>query len=504
MAHAKTILDLPGKRVSHRRRVVLTLLALVCSLAVVGQALADEASTGDNTKVAEQLLANTVTVRSQAEVPRNALLNQAQQAQSAPPAPVPPLAPQPSQQNATPPDANPAPANRARVLITPNIARALANVAEVTVGSGVALDKGLIVTVIASRQPSRVRITLPDGTQAEAEPRVFDVYTGLCLMEAVKADLPGFQLATETPRIGEPVLTAAASGIEGALVSQGVLSAVDRFVDSELPPLLQTDVRTTETSHGAGLVDRNGRLIGILVTTEKGDERTGWAYALPAWHVERLVRAYEPNSIVVLEQQRTSLGVVLATDRDGLGVRVANVLDDSPAQQAGLQNGDLLRAIGDIKVRHPYQVVAQILKHLPGEKVSVTYERDGESSTTEATLAADVRSNRVAEEPAPDQQGQLRKLGPQLKVQRIAPNQFEIRNSRRAGNQNATPQAPASGEEEDLPSKLAELEQTVRTLNEELSRRARAQAEDQSRLRSLTEEVERLRQRLAEELPEEK
>lgn len=511
---------------------VAALLVLAC---VSERAMADDLPVAE---VAEQLTANTVTVRAMADVPREGAADGSTSAlrflqramadvpregaandQAAPDAAIQPYTADAAQSLPTENQSEPkltviTPDGQRRAVVVPrDLARSPANVPEVSVGSGVALEGGLIVTVLASRQPTKVRVTLPDGSQAEAEPRVIDTYTGLCLLQVSGAKLLGLPVSAEASRVGETVLTAAASGTEGALVSQGVLSGIDRLVDSELPPLLQSDVRTTETSHGAGLVDRAGRLIGILVTTEAGEERTGWAYALPASHVTRLAKAVVEGELVTLENQRPTIGLKLATDPQGAGVRVLEAFEGMPAREAGIQDGDLLKTIDETHVRQAIQVQAQVLKRAPGDKLAIGYERAGETRQAEVTLGTttqnQVLQNQALDQGILNQQGQNQaaprtRFGPQLKVQRVAPNQLEIRNSARATGalprQALTQQeALLAADEAAVVAKLRSLEQVVETLQMELTRRAHAQAEDQKRLGVLTEQIEHLRQRLSDQ-----
>ncbi|MBX3415354.1 MAG: serine protease [Pirellulales bacterium] len=464
-------------------------------------------------EIAEQLSANTVTVRAMADVPAEEIgggpagAGQAARTFTSNGTTVETQAENglASRLVVVGPDGQP----RA-VVASQNLVHALNRIPEVSVGSGVALEEGLIVTMLASPLPSKVRVTLPDGSQADAEPRVFDSYTGLCLLQVADARLPGLPVSGEIPRVGSAVMTAAASGTERALVSQGVLSGVDRLADAKLPPLLQSDVRTAETSHGAGLVDDEGRLIGILVTTEIGEERTGWCYALPTSHVTRLTKAVVPGELVMLEHQRPTIGLKLSTDPQGAGVRVLEAFDGLPAREAGIEDGDLLTTIEDQPVRHAHQVQTQVLKRAPGDHLSVGYERAGEKRQADVTLGAAGMSqqmqNQVLDQAAPraqspDESAQRSRFGPQLKVQRIAPNQLEIRNSARGlnttvlQNQNAPEGTPPASDGE-VGQRLRNLQALVETLQAELARRAQAESESAERLNSLNAEVERLRELL--------
>ena len=96
------------------------------------------------------------------------------------------------------------------------------------------------------------------------------------------------------------------------------------------------------------------------------------------------------------EEQRQSrpayLGVGVgsceAQDRTGAeaGVRVTNVLPDSPAADAGLREGDVIIALGDDAVRSPEDLVRAVGARSPGDRVRVAYRRDGEECSTEVVL----------------------------------------------------------------------------------------------------------------------
>ncbi|MCH5374509.1 MAG: S1C family serine protease, partial [Planctomycetes bacterium] len=124
--------------------------------------------------------------------------------------------------------------------------------------------------------------------------RVLDEYTGLALLETDRA-MPGTITCTDAlPPIGSWVLSAAAWGTEPPAVSVGILGADERTLPgTNYPPLLQCDLRTAETSSGAGVVDGKGHLIGVVVATDAEQGNRGWTYAVPAAHVQRLMTVWE-------------------------------------------------------------------------------------------------------------------------------------------------------------------------------------------------------------------
>src|SRR5262245_29968564 len=159
----------------------------------------------------------------------------------------------------------------------------------VTVCSGLCVREGCIVTASLAGSDSPIRLTLPGGKQADARVRVIDDYSGLVLLKADTASLVPLTMRDAIPAVGAEVLTAAGWGLDQPLVSRGIVAGVERkLAGSTYPSLLQCDCSTTQTSTGAGLVDRQGRLLGVIVATDVEGGRRGWAYAVPASHVQRI------------------------------------------------------------------------------------------------------------------------------------------------------------------------------------------------------------------------
>src|SRR5262245_29153945 len=185
----------------------------------------------------------------------------------------------------------------------------------VTVVSGLCIRDGRVVTAAFAGSDTPIRLTLPSGKQAEAKVQVVDEYSGLALLKADTASLVPLSSAEIVPAVGSELLTAAAWGLQQPLVSRGIVGGTDRkHPGANYPPLLQCDCVTMSTSTGAGLVDRLGRLIGVIVAADREGDRRGWAYAVPVAHVQRLLRAADEqtgDSIVLLKRRRPVVGMVL-------------------------------------------------------------------------------------------------------------------------------------------------------------------------------------------------
>jgi S1-C subfamily serine protease len=80
------------------------------------------------------------------------------------------------------------------------------------------------------------------------------------------------------------------------------------------------------------------------------------------------------------------LGVELESAADNGGARITNVRDDSPAADAGLQSGDVVTKIGDTAVADDDDLIRAVRAREPGDDVTVTYTRDGNTDEAQVTL----------------------------------------------------------------------------------------------------------------------
>jgi serine protease Do len=249
---------------------------------------------------------------------------------------------------------------------------------QVSVCSGFFVDDKLLVTAIHAGTDSSIRLTYHDGTQANGTLKVIDEYSGLVLLESDEPAPGKLEVCQKAACAGNWAMTAAAWGTEKPLVSLGIVSCADRTVAGvNYPPLLQCDLRVSETSGGAAVVNRDCRLVGVMVAADASDIRRGWAYAVPAVHVSRLLRAQVENgeNVVVLKRRRPFVGVDLDSDEHGIFVR--RVHAKSPAEKAGIAVGDRIVATEGVKIRSVYQAVLPTLRKQPGDLFLFRIKRDG-------------------------------------------------------------------------------------------------------------------------------
>ena len=87
------------------------------------------------------------------------------------------------------------------------------------------------------------------------------------------------------------------------------------------------------------------------------------------------------------EGGKASLGVYISElSEEGIGVLVNTVMEDSAAADAGMEDGDIITSFDGVEVSTVQGLKDEIAKHLPGERVTVTIERNGESKDLRLTL----------------------------------------------------------------------------------------------------------------------
>src|SRR5258705_7916900 len=86
--------------------------------------------------------------------------------------------------------------------------------------------------------------------------------------------------------------------------------------------------------------------------------------------------------------RRATLGVIPQYDEeeDGKGVKISGTSADTPAQKAGLQDGDVITKLGDQPTGTLMELSAVLASHKPGDNVKVVYQRGGNRQTVDVTL----------------------------------------------------------------------------------------------------------------------
>lgn len=271
-------------------------------------------------------------------------------------------------------------------------------------GTGIIIDsRGYIVTnQHVVDEVTALRTRLSDGTTYQATVVARHPELDLAIIKIdPRGPLPVMPIGTASDlMVGETVIALGnAYGYEHT-VSCGVVSAIKRDVSLNesmaYKSLIQTDASINPGNSGGPLVNINGELVGVNVAIRAGAQNIG--FAIPVDHMVQSV------SQMLKARRRSSVydGLVcrdiLKSSRDGLIRRVIvdRVDSSSPADTAGLQSGDVIVQVGDVKIATGIDVERGLMDRKQGEQVHVVVMRGKAEKKLRIALASGDRQVRPA------------------------------------------------------------------------------------------------------------
>jgi S1-C subfamily serine protease len=272
-------------------------------------------------------------------------------------------------------------------------------------GSGIIIgDDGLVLTnahVIGSI--GDITVVLPDGTRQQAALVGASPDDDLALIRVPDAEdlVPAELGSSDDLQVGDEVIAignALALG-DDPTVTRGIVSAKDRDLTAEgvsLEGLIQTDAAINPGNSGGPLVNAAGQVVGMNTAIVADAQNLGFSIAIDV--ARPIIRQLEVGEGQVTPDQ-AFLGVS-STDVDELtedvlarfevsvdeGAFITEVVPGSAADEAGLQEGDVIIEIDGDEVTESGQVREAILDKEPGDTIELRIVRTGEERTVEATL----------------------------------------------------------------------------------------------------------------------
>jgi putative serine protease PepD len=258
-------------------------------------------------------------------------------------------------------------------------------------GSGFVYDdEGHIVTnhhVVDGAGSISVRF--PSGQTYTAKLVGSDPSTDLAVLEvdAPASVLEPLALADSNDvAVGDPVVAIGSPfGLEDTITS-GIVSALHRQMTAPngfpIGDAIQTDAAINHGNSGGPLLDSAAEVIGVnaQIESESGGN-DGVGFAIPS----NTVRAVVSELISAGKVEHAYLGIAVEDTPDG--ARISEVRPGTPAEEEGLRAGDLITAVDGRNMTSAEDVTSAISAKRPGDAISVTYTRGGESHTVDATLA---------------------------------------------------------------------------------------------------------------------
>ena len=253
-------------------------------------------------------------------------------------------------------------------------------------GSGVIISKdGYIVTnnhVIA--EADDIEVTLSDNRTYKAVVVGADPSTDLALLQIKEKNLPVVPFVdSDAVKVGQWVMAVGNPMGLNSTVTAGIISAKGRNINIlkdqyAVENFIQTDAAINPGNSGGALVDLQGGLIGIntAIASPTGTF-AGYGFAVPANIVEKVVEDLLEYGMV----QRGVLGIMIQTvdgnfaKDKGLGIQqgvyVQELMENSAAGLAGLQQGDVILSINGKTIKSSPELQGVIARHRPGESVEL-------------------------------------------------------------------------------------------------------------------------------------
>ena len=267
-----------------------------------------------------------------------------------------------------------------------------------SLGSGFVIDEdGYIVTnnhVI--EDADLIEVSFPNGDNYSAELVGRDPATDIALLKIdAGKDLPFVPFGDDTKtRVGDWVIAIGNPFGYNGSVAAGIVSARSRNINAgSYDDFIQTDVAINKGNSGGPLFNMTGEVVGVntAILSPTGGS-VGISFSVPADLAKSVVAQLREFG----ETRRGSLGVSVQEVtanmaksfglKEATGARIRRVVDDSPADKAGLQRGDLLLSIGGKVIQNNRLLYRLVADSEIGEDVEIEFIRKKKRRTATAKI----------------------------------------------------------------------------------------------------------------------
>jgi S1-C subfamily serine protease len=285
-------------------------------------------------------------------------------------------------------------------------------------GSGAVIDHlGHILTNYhVVEDANDVEVTLADRQPAKANLVGYDAEHDIAILQLIDppAELYPIELGqSDNLKVGQRVYALGNPfGLERTITT-GIISALNRTLPSRIPgrdlqSIIQTDAALNPGNSGGPLLDTSGRLIGMNVAiATKSGQNAGLGFAIP---INRIAR-YIPELIAAGKITRPDIGIVAVMETDK-GLQIVGTNEGGPAAKSGLRgwriirqqirrgpfvqtiqkqdrdHADYILAVDGKPVDSGNSLIDAIEAHRPGDSVTLTILREGQSQQVAVTLGS--------------------------------------------------------------------------------------------------------------------
>jgi serine protease Do len=260
---------------------------------------------------------------------------------------------------------------------------------QTNLGSGVIVSsEGYIITnnhLVG--EADEVLVTLPDKRKFDAEIVGTDERSDVAVLKIDAEDLPTVPIGdSDILRLGESVIAIGYPFRVGQTVTKGIVSALNRgnLQLTDYENFIQTDAAINPGNSGGALINTNGELIGIntAILSRTGGSQ-GIGFAIPISMANNVMKKILRDGRVIrgwlgvlpqdIDPQMAELFEADVTE----GVVITEVVEDSPAERAGIERDDIVVAFDGKPVRDGMAFRNMVAAIDPGEKVDIEIIRDG-------------------------------------------------------------------------------------------------------------------------------
>jgi putative serine protease PepD len=258
-------------------------------------------------------------------------------------------------------------------------------------GAGVVFNsKGDILTdehVVAGAQS--VTVTFQDGQKVPAKVVGTDPSTDVGV---IHVSVPASQLHpiafadSAAAQVGDPVVAIGSPFSLPETTTQGIVSQVGRPITAPnnytITNAIQTDAAINPGNSGGPLLDADGHVLGLndQIQTNSGSS-AGVGFAVPSNTVARIANLIIGGHAI----KHAYVGVSLTSGYTG-GAQISEVQPGTPASTSGLKPSDVVTAINGKAVGSTEQFIAMIDSYSPGQRVTLTIKRSGQTKQIAVTL----------------------------------------------------------------------------------------------------------------------
>jgi S1-C subfamily serine protease len=282
------------------------------------------------------------------------------------------------------------------------------------VGSGVLYDAaGWILTnrhVVQTADAavaSELTVELEDGRQFSGQVYGVDTLTDLAIVKIDATELPAAPIGRSADiEVGQLAIAIGSPlGTYTSTVTTGIISATGRTVDVDtgvrLTNLIQTDAAINPGNSGGPLLDATGAVIGINTAVARDSNGIGFAIPIDiarpimmqALAGDPLARPYVGIRYVLIDakvkaEERLDVdqGALISPARNAAGESLPAIAPGSPAEAAGLREGDIVTFIEGQVIDGEHPLDAVLTSYAPGQIIKVTILRDGTEMDLSITL----------------------------------------------------------------------------------------------------------------------